>query len=87
MTDPAPSPPGAPGVVAARSVLVVAPHFDDETLGCGGLLAQLAAAGAVIRVLYLTDGAAAAEPGGREARGSGGSESFIVLVDGEGPRA
>ena len=46
----------------AASVLVLAPHFDDEVLGCGGLLAQLAAAGAVVRVLFLSDGG-----GGREA--------------------
>jgi LmbE family N-acetylglucosaminyl deacetylase len=35
--------------------LVIAPHYDDEVLGCGGLLAQLAGAGAEIRVLFLTD--------------------------------
>lgn len=46
----------------AESVLVLAPHFDDEVLGCGGLLAQLAASGAVVRLLFLTDGG-----GGREA--------------------
>jgi len=48
--------------VRAESVLVLAPHFDDEVLGCGGLLAQLAASGAVVRLLFLTDGG-----GGREA--------------------
>ncbi len=48
-------PPGRPETVAARSVLVLAPHFDDEVLGCGGLLAQLARSGAVVRVLFLSD--------------------------------
>jgi len=48
--------------VPAASTLVLAPHFDDEVLGCGGLLAQLTAAGAAVRVLFLTDGG-----GGREA--------------------
>jgi LmbE family N-acetylglucosaminyl deacetylase len=48
--------------VLAASALVLAPHFDDEVLGCGGLLAQLTAAGAVVRLLFLTDGG-----GGREA--------------------
>jgi len=48
--------------VRAASALVLAPHFDDEVLGCGGLLAQLTAAGATVRVLFLTDGG-----GGREA--------------------
>ncbi|HZP42105.1 MAG TPA: PIG-L family deacetylase [Candidatus Binatia bacterium] len=37
-------------------VLVIAPHPDDETLGCGGLLARAAAHGAAIRVLVVTDG-------------------------------
>ena len=39
----------------AKSVLVLAPHYDDEVLGCGGLVARLADAGAVVRVLFLTD--------------------------------
>ncbi|MGC4891493.1 PIG-L deacetylase family protein [Micromonospora sp. DT227] len=34
-------------------VLVVSPHADDEVLGCGGLLARLADAGAEVHVLYL----------------------------------
>ncbi len=41
---------------AARSVLVVAPHPDDEVLGCGGLIASHARAGHRIRVVFLTDG-------------------------------
>lgn len=42
----------------ARSVLVVAPHPDDETLGCGAALAALAARGARLAVAFVTDGAA-----------------------------
>ena len=49
-------PPGWTERVRAGSALVLAPHYDDEVLGCGGLLAQLAAAGAAVRVLFLTDG-------------------------------
>jgi LmbE family N-acetylglucosaminyl deacetylase len=50
-------PPGWTERVRAASVLVLAPHYDDEVLGCGGLIAGLAAAGApaVVRVLFLTD--------------------------------
>ena len=48
--------PGAAERVEAASALVLAPHYDDEVLGCGGLLAQLAAAGAAVRVLFLSDG-------------------------------
>jgi len=54
-----PIPPGETTVVEAPSALVVAPHFDDETLGCGGLIAQLAARGGAVRVLFLTDSAGA----------------------------
>jgi LmbE family N-acetylglucosaminyl deacetylase len=42
-------------------VLAIAPHPDDEVLGCGGLLAQLAASGAVVRVLFLSDGGGGVE--------------------------
>lgn len=42
----------------AGPVLVVAPHPDDETLGCGGLIARCAAEGTPLHVLFVTDGAA-----------------------------
>jgi N-acetylglucosamine malate deacetylase 1 len=37
-------------------VLVLAPHMDDETIGCGGTLALHAQRGAQITVVFLTDG-------------------------------
>lgn len=39
-------------------MLIVSPHQDDETLGCGGLIAAACALGLRPRVAYLTDGAA-----------------------------
>lgn len=60
-------PPGWTERVRAESALVLAPHYDDEVLGCGGLLAQLAASGAAVRVLFLTDGAGGGETGGETA--------------------
>jgi LmbE family N-acetylglucosaminyl deacetylase len=39
-------------------VLVVAPHPDDEVLGCGGALALLAAAGRPVVLVAVTDGEA-----------------------------
>jgi LmbE family N-acetylglucosaminyl deacetylase len=54
-------PPGWTETVRAASALVLAPHFDDEVLGCGGLIAQLAADGAAVRVLFLTDGGGGGE--------------------------
>jgi LmbE family N-acetylglucosaminyl deacetylase len=43
-------------LIGNRHVLVIAPHPDDESLGCGGLLAWAAATGHQPRVLFLTDG-------------------------------
>ncbi|MBV9209253.1 MAG: PIG-L family deacetylase, partial [Acidobacteria bacterium] len=39
---------------APQSLLVVAPHPDDEVIGCGGLLASHARLGGESTVLYLT---------------------------------
>ena len=39
-------------------MLILSPHQDDETLGCGGLLATVSALGLRPRVAYLTDGSA-----------------------------
>ncbi len=41
---------------SAKSVLVVAPHPDDEILAAGGLLQTVREAGASVNVLLLTDG-------------------------------
>lgn len=47
--------------MSAAKALVLAPHFDDEVLGCGGLLCRLAAAGSEVRLLFLTDGSGGVE--------------------------
>jgi LmbE family N-acetylglucosaminyl deacetylase len=49
-----------------RSLLVLAPHADDEVLGCGGLLALAVAQGADVRVVVATDGAAGGNAAERE---------------------
>ncbi|MPY95491.1 MAG: PIG-L family deacetylase [Acidimicrobiia bacterium] len=41
---------------AGRSVLVVAPHPDDETIGCGATMARKRAAGTEVDVALVTDG-------------------------------
>jgi LmbE family N-acetylglucosaminyl deacetylase len=40
----------------AERVLVIAPHMDDEVIGCGGTLARHRAAGGEVTALFLTDG-------------------------------
>ena len=70
----------------ARRVLVLAPHADDEVFGCGGALADLAARGAAIDVLLVTDGAAgAADEEGRRAiasRRAGESRDALGILGG-----
>lgn len=47
---------GAPAFAAGDRVLVVAVHPDDETLAAGGLIQAAQAAGAAVRVVFVTDG-------------------------------
>ena len=50
-------PQGTPDSIArGRRVLILAPHADDESLGCGGLIHLLSAQGNPPYVLILTDG-------------------------------
>ncbi len=39
-----------------RPTIVFAPHPDDETLGCGGIIAKKRQAGANVTVVFMTDG-------------------------------
>lgn len=76
-----------------RSAVVVSPHFDDETLGCGGTILKKVRTGARVSVVFMTDGSTshrswidsdelaglrAAE--GRAAVGSLGVESEDVVL-------
>lgn len=45
-----------PMTVTGQRMLVLAPHPDDESLGCGGMLAAKAQAGIPVQVVVLTDG-------------------------------
>jgi LmbE family N-acetylglucosaminyl deacetylase len=44
--------------MCSASTLVFAPHPDDEVLGCGGVIALKAQAGARVKVIVMTDGQA-----------------------------
>jgi LmbE family N-acetylglucosaminyl deacetylase len=43
-------------LVRGRRLMVLAPHPDDETLGCGGLIAGSRAVGAPVTLVVATDG-------------------------------
>lgn len=44
--------------LAAQRILVIAPHPDDESLGCGGVIAGLVAGGRRTHTIFVTDGGA-----------------------------
>ena len=52
---------GAVGALTARSVLVLAPHPDDEVFGCGGSLLAHVENKVPVSVVVLTDGSLAGE--------------------------
>ncbi|MCS7190725.1 MAG: PIG-L family deacetylase, partial [Fimbriimonadales bacterium] len=45
-----------PALNSDDRLLIIAPHPDDEVLGCGGLMATAAALGIPVKVVYLTSG-------------------------------
>ena len=47
---------GLDAILQGRAPLILAPHPDDESIGCGGLIAQCCAAGTPPHVVILTDG-------------------------------
>ncbi len=59
--------PYIPGELPGDPILVLAPHPDDEVMGCGGFLARASDEGREIHVIILTDGAAQGEPEERRA--------------------
>ena len=50
----------------ARRLLVLAPHPDDEILGCGGLMAAMLAQGAEVQVVIASDGGQGGDAAVRE---------------------
>jgi LmbE family N-acetylglucosaminyl deacetylase len=45
-----------------EKVVVLAPHMDDEVIGCGGTLARHVTCGADVSVIFLTDGSRGGGP-------------------------
>ena len=44
--------------ISQKSALIISPHQDDETFGCGGVIALKRAQGVPVRVIFITDGSA-----------------------------
>lgn len=55
-SDPAVLPCCSVAEIATTSALVVAPHPDDETLGCGGAIALLRSLGCRVNIIVISDG-------------------------------
>ncbi len=71
--------------------LILAPHPDDETLGCGALIAALSASGARVYTVFVTDGAGShpAAPGWSRKRIAGlrRTEAASALIQLKGAQA
>jgi LmbE family N-acetylglucosaminyl deacetylase len=52
-------------------LVVLAPHMDDEVIGCGGTLARHIACGADVTIVFLTDGSRGGKPGATASRDAG----------------
>ncbi len=60
-----------------RSMLVVAPHQDDEIIGCGGAMALQAAAGGRLSAVFIQDG------GGEHGEKGVAREELVRIREGE----
>jgi LmbE family N-acetylglucosaminyl deacetylase len=76
-----PVPPEIWGHPPRGRVLVLAPHPDDETFGCGGIIALHRTQGDPVRVVFLTDGAAG-DPAGHYP-----AERYVAIRQDEARRA
>ncbi len=76
---------GSPKPLAPAEIVVFAPHPDDESIGCGGVIQQALAAGQRVRVVFFTYGdgytlAAAALRGKLESQLSPGDYLALAAV-------
>ena len=60
--------------INSKSVIVFSPHQDDESLGCGGIIAQKREQGVPVKVVFVTDG------GGSHSNNPNYTRSDIVQI-------
>ncbi len=77
------TPYGAVLEIPAASVLVIAPHPDDEVLGCGGAIIRHIQSRTQVRVVVVTDGALGAEAGEAGQRKDESRRAAAILGYGE----
>jgi LmbE family N-acetylglucosaminyl deacetylase len=53
------------GMQSVQTALVLSPHPDDESLGCGGTIKLISSSGGQVDVVYMTRGRMGVEPGAR----------------------
>ena len=58
--------PYEPALLRGERLLVLAPHPDDEVIGCGGLIAQHLREHRAVRIVIATDGAVGGDAAARE---------------------
>lgn len=63
----------------SHRLLIVAPHPDDEVLGCGGLIAEAVRRGALVRVAFLTSGDGYAAAATLLCRSTPTADDFLAL--------
>jgi LmbE family N-acetylglucosaminyl deacetylase/glycosyltransferase involved in cell wall biosynthesis len=66
--------PYEPALLRGERLLVLAPHPDDEVIGCGGLVAQHLREGRAVRIVIATDGSQGGDAATREAESRRGLE-------------
>ena len=71
--------PYEPARLRGERLLVLAPHPDDEVIGCGGLVAQHLRENRAVRVIVATDGAQAGDAATREEESRRGLGRLAVV--------
>lgn len=76
--------PYEPALLRGERLLVLAPHPDDEVIGCGGLIAQHLREHRAVRIVIATDGAVGGDAATREAEARRGiatlGEAEVVFL-------
>lgn len=56
------------GLIPAEKILVLAPHQDDEAIGCAGTIVRYLKEGTKVKIIYMTDGRYGVEDFNRKIR-------------------